>query len=227
MVLKEWSELPYNIRRSRKKLYEYIRTNISEEEPDEPVAETSTVTANVTDGSSGIASITVTLTDTTDSTKTYTANTITGGTASITEVPYGTYAVTATGEGYEAYTSESNLTVDGATETVNITMTATPTTTDIAVSVTDGTDPVGNIDVVLTDTTDNTKTYTAKSGNAGGCTLSNVAFGTYAVTATGEGYENYTGAENLTVTAETTSLSITVTASTPDPEEQEEVPGGE
>ena len=150
MALQPWNEIPYAIRVSKRKLYEYVRTNISEEEPNTPTPDPDP------------------------------------------EQP------------------------------------EEPTTTDIAVSVTDGTDPVGNIDVVLTDTTDNTKTYTAKSGNAGGCTLSNVAFGTYTVTATGEGYENYTGAENLTVTAETTSLSITVTASTPDPEQpEEEVPGGE
>ena len=93
-------------------------------------------------------------------------------------------------------------------------MTATtpePTSTNISVTVSDGTDAVENAVVLLTDTTDNTKTYTATSGSAGGCTLSNVEYGTYTVTATCSGYENYTGAENLTVTSETTTLNITMT----------------
>ena len=97
-------------------------------------------------------------------------------------------------------------------------------TTNIAVSVDDGENAVEEATVVLTDTTDNTKTFTGTTGSAGGCTLSNVTFGTYTVTATCTGYENYTGAETLTVTSETTTLNISLTASTP---AQEEVPGGE
>lgn len=85
----------------------------------------------------------------------------------------------------------------------------TPTTVNISASVITGTDtPVEGAVVTLTDTTDNTKSFTGTTGRAGGCTLSNVTLGTYTVTATATGYKNYTGAENLTVTAETTTLSI-------------------
>lgn len=226
MVLKEWADLPVSIRSSRRKLWNYLVDELNEDPDPTPVVETSTVTATVTDGDSGISGITVTLTDTTDNSKTYTGTSITGGTATIAEVPYGEYSVTASGEGYEAYTAQSNLTVDGETETLEIVMTAIPTTTDIAVSVTikDSETPVEGATVLLTDVTDNTKTFTGTTGSEGGCTLSNVTFSTYIVTATCTGYENYTAESNLTVTAETTTLSIGLTASTP---AQEEVPGGE
>lgn len=86
--------------------------------------------------------------------------------------------------------------------------TPTPATTyNISVSVSDGTDPLQNVDVTLTDTEDNE--YTGKTGSAGGCTISNVPEGTYNVTATKTGYNDYTG--TITVNEETTSLSISMT----------------
>lgn len=91
--------------------------------------------------------------------------------------------------------------------------TPSTTTVNISVNVNDGTDPIEDVDVTLTDTTDNTKKYTGKTGSAGGCTVSNVPVGTYTVTATCTGYTDYTGSENLTVTSETTSLSIEMTSS--------------
>lgn len=83
-----------------------------------------------------------------------------------------------------------------------------PVTVDIAVSVTDGTDPIENVDVTLEDTEETQ--YTGKTGSAGGCTISNVPVGTYSVTASATGYTDYTG--TLTVTEETNTLSITLTA---------------
>lgn len=91
---------------------------------------------------------------------------------------------------------------------------------DISVSVSDGTDPIQGVAVVLTDTEDETKTFTGTSGSAGGCTLSEVALGTYTVSATKEGYLDYTG--SLTVTEETDSLEIEMTvesANADDPQE--------
>ena len=80
-------------------------------------------------------------------------------------------------------------------------------TRNISVSVTDGTDPVENVDVILEDAEEHE--YTGKTGSAGGCTISNVPEGTYSVVATATGYDEYTG--TITVSEETTTLSITLT----------------
>lgn len=102
-----------------------------------------------------------------------------------------------------------------------------PTTYDISVSVKDAEDTaIQGATVTLTDSTDNTKTFTGTSGSAGGCTIKPTA-GTYVVTATCEGYENYTANENLVV-SENGSLAIVLTAATVTPEpQQEETPGTE
>lgn len=84
----------------------------------------------------------------------------------------------------------------------------TPTVTrNISVSVTDGSNPVSNVDVVLEDADENQ--YTSKTGSAGGCTISNVPEGSYSVMASKTGYTVYTG--NITVSEENTTLSITLT----------------
>ena len=85
---------------------------------------------------------------------------------------------------------------------------STPTVTrNISVSVTDGTDPLENVDVVLEDA-DETQ-FSGKTGSAGGCTISNVPEGSYSVIASKEGYVVYTG--NITVSEETTTLEIILT----------------
>ena len=85
---------------------------------------------------------------------------------------------------------------------------STPTVTrNISCSVTDGTNPLENVDAVLEDA-DETQ-YTGKTGSAGGCTISNVPEGTYSVAASKTGYKVYTG--NITVNEETTTLNITLT----------------
>ena len=85
---------------------------------------------------------------------------------------------------------------------------STPTVArNISCSVTDGTDPLEGVDVILEDA-DETQ-YTGRTGSAGGCTISNVPEGTYNVTATKNGYTEYTG--NITVDEEHTTLAITLT----------------
>lgn len=98
--------------------------------------------------------------------------------------------------------------------------TVTPTTYDVSVSVNTGQEetPVQGATVKLTDSTDSTKTYTGTSGSAGGCTIKPTA-GTYVVTATCEGYEDYTALENLVV-SENTSLNILLVASASEPQEE-------
>ena len=86
--------------------------------------------------------------------------------------------------------------------------TPTPVTTyNISVSVTDGTNPLENVNVTLTDADSNE--YNGKTGSAGGCTISNVPEGSYNVTATKAGYVDYTG--TLTVNENNTSLNISMT----------------
>ena len=62
------------------------------------------------------------------------------------------------------------------------------TTTDIAVTVTDGTDPVSNVDVILEDAEE--QQYTGKTGDQGGCNIKNVPLGTYSVVASATGYQH-------------------------------------
>lgn len=84
---------------------------------------------------------------------------------------------------------------------------STPSVThNISVSVTDGTDPIENVDVILSN---GENEYTGKTGSAGGCTISNVPEGEYEVVANATGYTEYTG--TLTVDENTTTLSITLT----------------
>lgn len=91
-----------------------------------------------------------------------------------------------------------------------------PVTYDISVSVKDSEDkPVQGATVTLTDSNDNTKTFTGNTGSAGGCTIKPTA-GTYVVTAACEGYENYTANENLVV-SENGSLDIVLTATANSP----------
>ncbi|WP_407420680.1 PEGA domain-containing protein [Methanobrevibacter sp.] len=77
---------------------------------------------------------------------------------------------------------------------------------DIAISVTDGTDPVGQVEVAIGE-------ITGTTGSAGGCTLSNVPVGSATITATKEGYENYS--ETITVDETHTSFTISLEAVTP------------
>lgn len=87
-----------------------------------------------------------------------------------------------------------------------------PATYDVSVSVKDSEDQgVQGAVVTLTDSTDNTITFTKNTGSAGGCTVKPTA-GTYIVTVTCKGYEEYTASENLVVN-ENTSLSIILTSS--------------
>lgn len=54
-------------------------------------------------------------------------------------------------------------------------------------------------------------TFTGTTGTAGGCSISNVPYGTYTVTATKTGYANYSG--TVTVSRKNTDLPITLTSS--------------
>ena len=76
-------------------------------------------------------------------------------------------------------------------------------TVDIAVHVTDGENPVGQVEVSIDENIIGT------TGNAGGCTLRNVSIGECTITAFKEGYIDYS--EEITITSETEEINITLT----------------
>lgn len=86
-------------------------------------------------------------------------------------------------------------------------------TRDVSVSVTDGTDPLENVDVILEDTEENQ--FTGRTGSAGGCTIRNVPEGTYNVVASLNGYQEYES--TLTVSEDSNTLAIILTESVSTP----------
>lgn len=73
---------------------------------------------------------------------------------------------------------------------------------DLAISVTDGTNPVSQVEVAIGD-------ITGTTGSQGGCTLHNVPVGAVTVTATKTGYVTYS--QEVTITSSTETLNITLT----------------
>ena len=188
-----------------------------EMEEEEPQPTSVDIGVTVTDGTNPIENAEVTLTDSTDDSKTFTGTTNASGICTLDDVDYGSYIVTAEATGFVDYTGSEALTVTSETTLLSIEMEAeppVPTTVNIAVTVKNGEDTaIEGATVVLTDTVDSSKTFSGTTGSAGGCNITSVPTGTYVVTATATGYENYTGSEPLTVTSETTTLAVVMTAS--------------
>ena len=109
--------------------------------------------------------------------------------------------------------------IDSKTTTTTTVETVEEQTGDISVSVTDGTNGVGSVSVVLSKTGSET-TYTGTTGGAGGCNIKNVPYDTYDVTATCDGYT--TATTTITVDSATEELNITLTIE----EQQIEEPTG-
>lgn len=66
------------------------------------------------------------------------------------------------------------------------------------------------MDVVLTDAENHE--YTGKTGSAGGCNIADVPEGTYSVAATCTGYTDYASSEDVAISDENKTISITMTA---------------
>lgn len=77
----------------------------------------------------------------------------------------------------------------------------------VNVSVTDGENGVSSVVVTLSNGTDE---YTGTTGKAGGCTIRDVPYGDYDVSAVVDGYLTYDG--DLTVDNENVDLNITLEA---------------
>lgn len=91
-----------------------------------------------------------------------------------------------------------------------------PELSSIAVSVTDGNDGIGNIDVVLSD---GTNEYTGKTGGAGGCTIKDVPYGEYTVSVKAEGYNAYEDTFTVDSAEEELAIQLVEATAEPDPEE--------
>ena len=78
-----------------------------------------------------------------------------------------------------------------------------PSTRDISITVNDGSDPVKGVSVAI-------GSITGTTGDAGGCTLKNVEDGEQTITATKEGFEEYS--DTITVSENNTSFTISLTA---------------
>lgn len=73
---------------------------------------------------------------------------------------------------------------------------------DISITVNDGTDPVEGVSVAIGQ-------ITGTTGAAGGCTLKSVEDGEQTITATKEGFEEYS--DTITVSEDNTSFTISLT----------------
>ena len=87
--------------------------------------------------------------------------------------------------------------------------TPTPTSADVTVTVTDGTNPVDGASITLTDSTDNSITFTGTTGSDGTATITAVTYGTYDVAATATSFNNYTGTTTVSASANTVSITMT------------------
>lgn len=78
----------------------------------------------------------------------------------------------------------------------------------VAVTVTDGEEGIEGAEVTLIDAEENE--YTGTTGSAGGCNIKDVPEGTYSVTATATGYVDYESSEDVEISEESKSISITM-----------------
>lgn len=92
----------------------------------------------------------------------------------------------------------------------------------VSVTVIDGENGIGNVSVVLSqDGSEDTYTCPNGTGGAGGCTISNVPYGEYDVTATCDGYVT----EETTVTVNDASVNLEITLTLETVEQTEEPTG--
>lgn len=111
MTLKKWNELPVDVRRSTRKLYNYMRSELTSEESE---TVTRTIKFTVNDGSNAIEAASVQI-------GTETKTTGSAGGCSFT-IPDGQYAVSVSKDGYT--TKTENITVSETNTDFTISLTA-------------------------------------------------------------------------------------------------------
>ena len=130
------------------------------------------------------------------------------GSCTITEVS-GELTITVTKEGYATATETLTVSKD---ETVNIVLEALQYG-DVSFTVQDSEEQgISGARITLTNTETNETSQNGNggTGSSGGSTISNLLYGTYSVTITCDGYEDYTG--TLTVDSASSTETITLTA---------------
>ena len=136
-----------------------------------------------------------------------TTTTDSGGNYTLTNVPVGTYTITASQSGYQTASTKNVSVSSGTTTTTNFTLTATATGTISGTITNAAGTAIPNATVSYSG-----GSATATTNASGAYTLS-VAPGTYSVTATATGYLGVTD-QNIGVTAgATTTLNFTLTQS--------------
>ena len=183
-----WKQLPYKHKLSRKLRWTMIY--------DALVDDDHTVTVTVKDGDAVLSGATVTIGSKSETTG---AN----GVAVFEELDDGEITIQVSKTYYT--TKSETKTVDR--KHTNFTISLVHEKRNLSISVTDGENAIEGASVAIGD-------ITGTTGNAGGCTLSNVLDGEHTITATKEGYENYSD----TITSDSThsSFTITMTAVTDD-----------
>ena len=183
-----WKQLPYKHKLSRKLRWTMIY--------DALVDDDHTVTVTVKDGDAVLSGATVTIGSKSETTG---AN----GVAVFEELDDGEITIQVSKTYYT--TKSETKTVDR--KHTNFTISLVHEKRNLSISVTDGENAIEGASVAIGD-------ITGTTGNAGGCTLSNVLDGEHTITATKEGYENY----SATITSDSThsSFTITMTAVTDD-----------
>ena len=167
---------------------------------------TTSLTGTVTDSATAaaISGATVKLGDTettTDSSGNYTLSGLSAG----------TYTLTVSKTGYTTY--QASITIVEGTNTQNITLTAeTSQTGTLTGTVKSGDAEVESVLVSL----QNIGTYTTAAD--GVYTFAQVTYGTYTITATKTGYNNYSASVTINAATNTHNISLTTSSDLPEPE---------
>lgn len=142
--------------------------------------QTGTLTGNVKNsGGTNLSGATVST-----NTGGYSATTDTNGNYTISSVVTGTYDVTAAKSGYNSQTQTGKTVSNGATTTVNFTLSTAGSTGTITGNVKN----MDGVNISGATVSTNTGGYTTTTNSSGNYTLSNVAAGTYNVTAAKSGF---------------------------------------
>lgn len=183
-----WKQLPYKHKLSRKLRWTMIYDSLVDDDH--------TVTVTVKDGDAVLSGATVTIGESSETTG---AN----GVAVFDELDDGEITIQVSKTYYT--TKSSTVTVD-RTHT-NFTISLVHEKRDLSITVNDGENAIEGAAVAI-------GTITGTTGAAGGCTLKDVLDGEHTITATADGYENY----SATITSDSThsSFTISMTAVTED-----------
>lgn len=185
-----FKQLPYKHKISRKLRWTMIYESLVDDDH--------TVTVTVKDGDNVLSGATVTIGSKSETTG---AN----GVAVFEELSDGEITIQVSKTYYT--TKSETKTVDR--KHTNFTISLVHEKRNLSITVNDGENAIEGASVAIGD-------ITGTTGNAGGCTLSNVLDGEHTITATAEGYENYSD----TITSDSThsSFTISMTAVTDDDE---------